>query len=89
VRCTCAANDYGKNIDLCTWLVLANDIREEGAFIENHLCGVGEVIICVVLPFLYLNLCNRGVSSSSVHMFGESRFEAPDEVRFVCGGSQR
>jgi hypothetical protein len=58
LRCTCAAHDYGKNTDLGTWRVLSNGIGEGGLFIANQLCGVGEVVLCAILPFPCLNLFN-------------------------------
>jgi hypothetical protein len=86
VRCSSSAHAYGENIDIGTWLVLAKGIGERGVFIANHVCGVGEVVVCAILPFPYLSLFNRGVSSSAVGVSDESRFEKPDEVRFVSRG---
>jgi hypothetical protein len=88
VRCAYAAHDDGKNVDLCTRPVSTNCIGEGGAFIANHLCGVGEVVVCAVLPFPHLTFFYRGVSSSSVRVCDESRFEEPDEVGFMCRGSK-
>jgi hypothetical protein len=51
-----------------------------GAFIANQLCGVREAVVCAVFPFSYLN---RGVTSSSVRMSDNSRFEESDEVGFM------
>jgi hypothetical protein len=59
VRCTCAAHDYGKNIDLGTRSELSNGIGEGGVFTANQLCAVGEVVISPLFPFpYYLNLFN-------------------------------
>jgi hypothetical protein len=60
-----------------------------GVFIADHLCGVGEVIVCAVYLFPYPNRFTRGVASAAVRMSDEYRFEKSDEVGFVCGGSQR
>jgi hypothetical protein len=46
-------------------------------------------VVCALLPFSDLNLINRGVTSSAVHISDELRFEESDEVGFVCGGSQQ
>jgi hypothetical protein len=46
---------------------------------------LGRVIVYAVLPFAYLNLFNREVSSSAVGVSDESRFEKADEVGFVWG----
>jgi hypothetical protein len=56
VRCKCAARDYGKNVDLGTRPLLSSGIGEGGVFIANQLCGVGEVVVCAVCSFPYLNL---------------------------------
>jgi hypothetical protein len=69
--------------------MLANGIGEGGVFIANHLSGLGEVVVRAVFPFPYLNLFDRGVTSAAVCVSDESRFEKPDEVGFVCRGSQR
>jgi hypothetical protein len=55
VRYSTAAHDKKENIDIGTWPLLANGIGERDLFIANHLCGVGEVVACVVFPFPYLN----------------------------------
>jgi hypothetical protein len=85
VRCTCAAHGYGKNVDLGTRPMLPNGIGEGGVIIANQLCGVREVVVCAVFSFPYLNLFNRGVTSTAVRTSDESRFEDPDEVRFMWG----
>jgi hypothetical protein len=89
VRCTCAAHDYGKNIDFGTWVVSANGIGDGGVFMANRLCSVGEVVVRAVRPFPYLNNLNRQVSSSAVCVSNVSRIEKHDEVGFVCWGSNR
>jgi hypothetical protein len=83
-----ATRDYGKNVDFCTRPVLANGIGEGGIFVTNHVCGVGEVIVYAIFPFPCLNIFHRVVSSASVRVADEYRFEEPDEVGFVCRGSQ-
>jgi hypothetical protein len=88
VRCACAAHDYGKNVDCGTRPLLANCIGEGDICVANHLCVVGEVVVCAVFPFPYLNIFNRGVPSAFVRVSDESRFEKPDEVGFVCRGSE-
>jgi hypothetical protein len=57
-----------------------------GVFIANKLCGAGEVVVCGVFPFPYLNLFKRGVSSTAVRMFDESRFEELNEAGLVSRG---
>jgi hypothetical protein len=44
-------------------------------------------VVCAIFPFSYPNLINRGVTSAAVRMSDESRFEEPDEVEFMRGGS--
>jgi hypothetical protein len=60
-----------------------------GVFIPNHLCGVEEVVVRALVQFLYLIIFARGVTSAAVWVSDDSRFEKPDEVGFVCRGSQR
>jgi hypothetical protein len=50
--------------------------------------GVFKVIICVVLPFSYLNFANRGISASGGGMAYKAEFKKSNEVRFACGGSE-
>jgi hypothetical protein len=88
VRCNCAARDYGKSVDPAPSQRCRMALANGGVFIVNRLCGVGEVVVGAVFPFPYLNLCNGGVTSTAVCMSNESRFEEPDEVSFVSGGSQ-
>jgi hypothetical protein len=89
MRCNRAADDDGKDVDLCTWPVLVDGIGERGAFDANRVSCVGEVAVRAVLPFPYLNLFNRGVSVATVSVTDVARFEEADKVGFVCGGSQR
>jgi hypothetical protein len=56
VRCACSAHDYRKNVDFGTLLVLSSGIGKGVVSIANHLCGVGEVVVCAVFPFPYLPL---------------------------------
>jgi hypothetical protein len=66
---------------------MANGIGE-GGLVADHVCGVGEAVISFIFPFPYLNLLDRGVPSASVCVSDESRFEEPDKVGFMGGGSQ-
>jgi hypothetical protein len=87
VRCTCAAHENGTDVDLGTRLVLTNGIGEGGGvLIANQRCCVGEVVVCAIFPYPYLNLFNGGVASTAVRMSDDSRFEEPDKEGFVCGG---
>jgi hypothetical protein len=54
----------------------------------NEVSGVGESVVCAILPFPYLTISNRGVTSTAVLMSDESRFKETYEVGFVCRGSQ-
>jgi hypothetical protein len=41
VRCTCAAQDYGKNFDFGTSGVVANGLGE-GVYLSRIICAVSE-----------------------------------------------
>jgi hypothetical protein len=45
---------------------MADGIGEGGIFGANQLRCVGEVVVCAVLPFPYLNNFNRRVSAGTV-----------------------
>jgi hypothetical protein len=75
VRCATAAHDYVKNVDFGTLPVFANGVGERGEFTTNHLCGVTEVVVDAVFPLPYLNIFNRGVTSSSVRLSVEIEIE--------------
>jgi hypothetical protein len=47
---------------------------------------VGEAVVGAVFPFPYLNMFDRGVSSSAVLMADEAGFEEADEAGFMCRG---
>jgi hypothetical protein len=51
VGCARATHDDGKNVDVSTRPLLANGNGEEGIFVVNHVCGVGEVVLSAKLPF--------------------------------------
>jgi hypothetical protein len=55
--------------------LLADGIGEGGVFGANHLSYAGEVVVRVILSFLYLNLFKRGVSAATVCVTDVSRFE--------------
>jgi hypothetical protein len=88
VACARATPAYGKNGNFSTRHVQANGIGEGGIFVVNYVCGVGEVVVSAIFLFPYLNMFDRGVPSASARVTDESRFEEPDEVGFVCWGSQ-
>jgi hypothetical protein len=41
VGCSCAAHDYGKNVDFYDWQVLANGIGE-GVYLSQIICAVWD-----------------------------------------------
>jgi hypothetical protein len=88
VGCARAAHDDGRNVDFSTRQVSANGIGERGIFVANPMCGVGEIVLRAIYPFPYLYLFYRGVPSASVRAADKFRFEEPEEVGFVCRGSQ-
>jgi hypothetical protein len=51
-------------------------------FIADKLCNMGEVVVRAIFPFPYMNLFNRGVTSSAVCVSDESRFKESDEVGY-------
>jgi hypothetical protein len=56
VRCARAAHDYGEDVDLSTWPVATDGICKGCVFGTNQVGRLGEVVVCAVLPFPYLNL---------------------------------
>jgi hypothetical protein len=58
VRCARAAHDDGEDVDFSTWPVAADGICEGCVFGTNQLGCLGEVVVCALLPFPYLNLFN-------------------------------
>jgi hypothetical protein len=75
LRCAGGAHDYGKDVDFGTWSVASNGIGEGGVFFADQVSCVGEIVVCALSPFPYLNLFNRGVTSAAVCVTGESMFE--------------
>jgi hypothetical protein len=66
VRCTPAAHDDGEDVDLGTWLVVADGICEGCVFCSNEVGCLGEVVVGAVLPLPYLNLFDRRVTAATV-----------------------
>jgi hypothetical protein len=52
---------------------------------SDKFCGVREVIVNAIHPFLYLDPFNRGVAKSGVRVTDEHGYEEANEVRFVSG----
>ena len=55
VWCTGAAHDYGYDVDHCAWPVVSDGVRKGCVFVTYEVGCVGEVVVCAVLPFSYLN----------------------------------
>ena len=89
VRCTCAAHDYGEDVDHCAWPVVSDGVRKGCVFGTYEVGCVREVVVCAVFPFSYLNLSYGCVASATVGVTNESGFEDADEVRFVCRGTKQ
>jgi hypothetical protein len=86
VRRARAAHDDGEDVDLGTWPVGADGICEGCVFGTNQVGCLGELVVCALFPFFYLNLFNGRVAPTTVCVTDESRFEEADKVGFVCGG---
>jgi hypothetical protein len=43
---------------------LAEDVGEGGVFATDKVCGVREVVVCVLFPFPYLNLFYQVATAS-------------------------
>jgi hypothetical protein len=59
VRCTRAAHDDGEDVDLGTWLMVADGICEGCVFGTDQVGCLGEVVVSVVLPLPNLNFLNK------------------------------
>jgi hypothetical protein len=69
-----ATRDDGEGVYFGTGPVVVEGVCEGGIFVANEFCGVGEVVVCTVIPFPYLNIFNRGVAAASIRVSNECRF---------------
>jgi hypothetical protein len=65
----------------------ADGICQGCVFGTNQVGRLGEVVVRAVFPLSYLNLFNGLVSTATVCVTDESKFEEADKVGFMRGGT--